>query len=579
MLAIPSSSNEGSALEVSFLINALRRYWWVTVMCMLATAAGTATLVRGGQPTYESRALVIVSPPSAANAALSFAGNSDRYIAGQLNVLMSEEMASRVATSLGAGISSAAVANVLTVAQAPGSDVVELVGQGSSPQNAQRVIQAYVDQYFDLLGSQVQSNQSAEASNLDGQLTDLQNQLDKVDADIKTALAPYVSQADAKANAAAIPDVAQISPALDSRKQLLVSEFTQVLQARHDLDAGSKMQVTSQVIQKATTPTAPLPESSTLKVIAGLFAGAMLGAFISVVLGRASRRVLDSAQAGEILGQPFVGAFPKWRAYAKNRGGILSTLRGPVAQFVDLLCVQAEAHAVAGRPLVVAVVGTQRGAGTTRLAAAMATRYASQALHTTAVLLVDVDANSPELSARFGQGSSGIEGLLELVESPRQASTAVDQRAFVSTSTLGLRLVSVGNRESASHIRRNNMARIVNAAAANADIVVFDAGPVLESASTIELTHLVDVVVLAVPTRHQRVDELVTVSRQLQAKRDALLPVEMPTSSRLGAGLASMHRHSASRHVEAPHDIDADLDAGGRVARADGAAVRDDVSL
>jgi hypothetical protein len=86
------------------------------------------------------------------------------------------------------------------------------------------------------------------------------------------------------------------------------------------------------------------------------------------------------------------------------------------------------------------------------------------------------------------------------------------------------------------------MGRIVDAAAANADIVVFDAGPLLESASTIELTHLVDVVVLAVPTKHQRIDELTTVSRQLQARRDALLPVDMPTSSRFSFGTRSPRR-------------------------------------
>ena len=123
-------------MELSFLINALKRYWWVTALCVLATTLVALTLKSESVISYGSRALLIISPPGEAQAALTFSGNSDRYIAGQINVLTSEAMASKVAQQVGGGANPASMQLSVTVTQRTGSDVVELRGTGSSAESA-----------------------------------------------------------------------------------------------------------------------------------------------------------------------------------------------------------------------------------------------------------------------------------------------------------------------------------------------------------------------------------------------------------------------------------------------------------
>jgi hypothetical protein len=63
-------------------------------------------------------------------------------------------------------------------------------------------------------------------------------------------------------------------------------------------------------------------------------------------------------------------------------------------------------------------------------------------------------------------------------------------------------------------------------------LVIFDAGALFGTASSIHLSQIADVVVLAIPLRRQRVRGLTLVAQQLQSRRGQLLPVATPMKFR-----------------------------------------------
>jgi Mrp family chromosome partitioning ATPase len=175
---------------------------------------------------------------------------------------------------------------------------------------------------------------------------------------------------------------------------------------------------------------------------------------------------------------------------------------------------------------VVVVVGSERSAGTTTLAVAMATRFAVTGSQ---VLLIDADVRHPAITGAFARGRPGIAALASLALSDRSAlrqAGSIDP--FAPTSVPGLSVVGLGPKSTTAPLRRQNVLDVVVAAKAHSPVVVFDGGPLLGSATTVHLAQLADAVVLAVPLARQRLDELASVTRQTSLLEGEVIVVDMP---------------------------------------------------
>ena len=119
-------------MELSFVTSALRRYWWVVVgMAVLGMIPGLLLGGSDGPPKYESRAVMLVSAPSA-----NGGGDPDRYLSGQLSVLRSEQMADDAAAILDDGSNGGDVGPNVSIQREPQTDVVTIVAQSPSPERA-----------------------------------------------------------------------------------------------------------------------------------------------------------------------------------------------------------------------------------------------------------------------------------------------------------------------------------------------------------------------------------------------------------------------------------------------------------
>src|SRR5687767_5874916 len=108
--ASPSSARAPGTMELAFVIDAVRRYFWVVIVGALLGGAAAAGLQTNAPDTFESRGVLLVTPPVGGGSS----GDSERYVAGQLAILRSAGLAEQVAEELDDDTSAAAVAGAVT---------------------------------------------------------------------------------------------------------------------------------------------------------------------------------------------------------------------------------------------------------------------------------------------------------------------------------------------------------------------------------------------------------------------------------------------------------------------------------
>jgi len=516
-------------MELAFITSAVRRYFWVVLLFMALGAVPAVLLKSDDAAMYQSRAVLLVTPPSDGSA--SYASEPDRYVVNQLSVLRSDELAVSVAAAVGGGASAQVVQSAVSFDHRPKTDVVEVVVETTDPAFSQAIGNAYIDRYLDLLETQT----SEVVGPLDTELEGINAELATNAAAQAALLTPYLQAEPAAAGEAypPIPVIEQLSPDLAAQYEVLVARYNVLLEQRGRVDMTARLNASGKIVQRATMPAAPETSSDKLLLAMGVVGGGFVGFLAAVVMARLSPRVLDNTQAEEILGVQVFGSLPSERMLANHHRAALEEPPPSVITFIESLCVQIESGAQRADTLTVAVVGTQRSSGVTTLASAVASQFAANG---SSVLLVDADQRHPELTSLFGNPRPDAPE-----NRPRRSPTgkfvAAPKRLhrFNTTIVPNLNVVSFSGGPSNSTMRRQHVDEAVSEAMAQADVVVFDGGPLMAASSTVQLSRLCDAVILTIPGR-QNVRPLAAAAAALRNR--SFLAVSTPsghTSLRLPA--------------------------------------------
>ncbi|MDH3681313.1 MAG: hypothetical protein OEV40_15345 [Acidimicrobiia bacterium] len=518
-------------MELSFVISALRRrFWVVTLFALLGSIPG----LRADPPVsneYQSTAVLLVQAPTRANINV-FSADPDRYVVSQLSVLESEslavDVAERITTQFGEEIAVSTLRLLVAIEHRPETDIVEVTTTIDSPQKAAAISQAYVELYVEGLATSVEDQE--QRTELESEIQDLETRLSSLDERLQEAMAPYLPVRGDR-TPAPIPLPETVDPSAVSQRQLIQSELVQLKAQLNDLDAQSKLRVNTEIISNAPVPLEPLSPGGNFLLAGGLVGGFMLGVILALLWARFSTKVLDEATAGDIIGAPVVSEIPHYRSLSRNPLAAFQALPRSAVPTIDQLCVRAEALARIGEPLVVAVTGTMRSAGSTTLALAMAERFAAGGA---SVVVVDADVRDPRITALFNATADG--GVPAVISND---GALVDQRgrsAFTRTMDPAVSVLGLGPNRGSAALRRDTVPAVLDAARRKAEIIVVDGGPVLDLASTLQFAALADAVVLAVPLSRQKADALSDMARQLESVRPKLLPVITAPSRRSAKG-------------------------------------------
>ncbi len=513
-------------MELSFVLSALRRrFWIVSLFALLGALPGLLTDPPVSNE-YRSVAELVVQQPTQGNVGF-FTSDPDRYVVSQLSVLESAALVNEVAQLNGVTVGE--VRRSVDIEQVPDTDVVQITAVYTNPDTARGMAQGYVDSYMDTL--ETDRSDQDELDRLDGEIAILQNRLSVLNTRISEAMAPYLQLLERRDPPPPVPPAEVVDPAAVTEKALAEAELRELLSAKNTLKSDSRLRVNTRVIQNATLPTEPIPAGGQFLLAGGLFAGAMLGVVIALAWARFSTKVLDEDTASEILGAPVVSEFPHYRSLARQPLAAFQSLPRSAVPIVDQLCVLAEAKARIDQPLAVVVVGSQRSAGATTLALAMAERFAGAG---SSVVLVDADVRDPRITAIFNATADG--GVPSVVANDGALIDQQGRSVFTRTMDPEVSVLGLGANRGAASLRRDTVASVLEAARRKAQIVVIDGGPALDLASTLQLTALSDAVVLAVPLSRQKSDALADLSRQLGDVRNKLLPVVTSPARRAARG-------------------------------------------
>lgn len=501
-------------MELTFIANAIRRYLWVVVGLTVAGVVAGVLLSGDDELLYESRAVLLVQPPVDDRGVTI---DPDRYVAGQISVLSSQGMAERVVARLDDGTARSSLASAVRVDHELDTNIVHVVVSTPDPERSQVIGNAYVAEYFDSIRQQVDNTQQPDLEKLNEQVETLRERLEANDAARASAMAEYLGRETP-------PDPEAVIPDLMTEDRLLNYQMQTALEALSALETNARLRVSSEVVQEATLPSDPVASGPNLLLGAGLLGGFGAGLFAAVLFARISPLVIGDDQAEEILGHPIVGQVPVYPRARHDRAALLDELPRSFAGFISGLTVRPLPAPRDRQSLAVVVISPRRGAGSTTLATMVARRFADGGSR---VLLVDADRQDPELRSLFMTGRSELPTAMPLqTDAEQPVGSEAQVLAFQHAGAENLFVTDLQTLAGASRLRSPQIRELVDRASAAADVVVFDAGPLLSSVSTMHLTRSCRVVMLAVPV-HQDARELEVVASEVRDR--SVLPVWTPT--------------------------------------------------
>ncbi|MGH9109967.1 MAG: hypothetical protein ACRDY3_10985 [Acidimicrobiales bacterium] len=289
-------------LDVRGWARLIRRFWRTVAILAAAGVVAAAAYVTWAVPSYQAASLVLL-PTSAANgsstAASTHSATTDARIALSAAVLVPAGREVDRSLDLNAlqdriGATSAA------------SGVLRITARDATPEKAESLANAVADQLTTFLasngsttGSNVVAALHAEIHQLDAQVTDVQRQL----AVARQRLASESGTRELKKTGTdLVTTLTTEESSLSLQRQAVKSQLSQAAVAQLAGNQGAE------VIQRATTASAPSPTSLALPLVLGALGGLLVGSLAVLTWHRRDPRLRTRDALAEAVGAPVVAS-------------------------------------------------------------------------------------------------------------------------------------------------------------------------------------------------------------------------------------------------------------------------------
>ena len=322
---------------------------------------------------------------------------------------------------------------------------------------------------------------------------------------------------------------AQALPGLEEQQRELTRRLT-AAQGTYEtlLESLQQAQVISnqtaenaQVISLARIPAQPSGTSKLLYLVAGGFAGALLGIMLAFIIDFFDRSIETVREGQALYDYPLLGVIPAWRKISR---GELEAPRLALAESHTVPLVEAYQSLQSNlkfsyfdRPLKsIAVTSAVSGEGKSEVAANLALTL-SQLGHK--VLIIDTDMRSPAQQHIWGFAEP--QGLSNFV-----AGQIPLERAIIERDP-NLHIIPVGSipPNPLAVLEAKQMANLVQACEQRYDYVIIDTPPVLGLADTPTVGRLVDGLLLVMQTNLSDRDSIRAAKSVLVQSRQRVLGV------------------------------------------------------
>jgi Mrp family chromosome partitioning ATPase len=459
-------------MELRILFSSIKRWWLPILLAAIAFSQVALLLSLTGNATSTARSSLIIQPPaSSLGGNINFA-DPDRYVDTQLTVLKSPAITTRVMETLQLSGDVSEVSSRVELVHAPKSDLVKIYATAATNKEAIDLANAYASSFIADQDSRLESARGPELNVISDRLTEIGKELRLAEDKV------YNDPSDSGARV--------------DRDALLV-EYTELVRSKTAYEFTNRARVNTSVAEFATTAQRSGVRSPLKWIILGLVIGALLASAAAVFWSWLSPNVVDERHLGELLGSQVGPKLPWLRPEVPNRGWFVRPNSVAYSAVVKDICIRADNAVPLSGNFKVAVVGMRRGLGTSGLSVSIASFFSRSAQ----VMLVDGNSEDSDLSAAFGTFDG--ERLVSIKST--EPGSAED---VASIRTMQRRLPDsdinfIGGL--APRLNRFNVESVFARLQKSADVVVIDCAPSTESALTISVCEVADVVVLVVPPR------------------------------------------------------------------------------
>lgn len=385
-------------IELSALIRALRKLFWVPLIFIVALAFVGHQAVERQEKTYTAKSTLVIEQPTSSGGSGSQAGTAKSIVDTYTLLLETDEFQQTVSD----------VAEVdslddytITLSAASGSNQVEIRVSHSDPNAAMNVSNATVDALVENYHLRSRQRLDQTTSDLNTQLQDMRSTRDALDQEVR-------AMEDAES-----PDVSQIRNLSDQVSRL----NNQIAETEVRID---KLKLDFQLAEPNLVPiksSTPPKTPDNISPILGALVGATLGALIgsAVLVGRAALNdVVHSANAWQReTGRSVIGQIPRATSLTKgaNQVFILAEPTAAPAESIRMLVASLDFRGFPSsthRVLQVTGPGSENGKSTT--SSNLAVHFAQLGKR---VVLIDCDLHRPTLHSVFSiQREPGLSNLL-----------------------------------------------------------------------------------------------------------------------------------------------------------------------
>ena len=371
----------------------LRDYWrviirrsWIVIAAIIATAAPAIALSLRQSSIYEADAdmLIRISPGESVFGSGQQTINPDRLVQNEISVLEGDVVYARLKQNLGLDDDPPFVSG----SGFTDADVITVSVESGDPQTAATLANAYVDAYIDVKREQAVNGMVAASAELQTKITDLQSQIDTLDAQI--AASSTDDDSGAEADRRTLVD-----------QQALFRQRIDQLQVDAALSAGN-----AELVRPAEAPIKPIRPTPVRTAMLASVVGLLLGlgaAFLIDHLDDSVRNADDLARLGADV--PVLASVPN-ETGRDNRPLAISDPDNPAVEAYRNLRTNVQFLGIERKMRSIQVTSTRPGEGKTTTAANLAVVLSQTGAN---VVLVDADLRKPDLHRMFAiDGSNGL---------------------------------------------------------------------------------------------------------------------------------------------------------------------------
>ena len=461
-------------MELRLLFSSIRRWWLPIALAAAAFSQLALQFALTANATSTARASLIIQPPASTLGGNINYADPDRYVDTQLAVLKSPQVTARVMEALQfTGTADEITAKVHFV-HAPKSDLVRVFATSTTDKDAIDLANAWVSAFISDQDSRLDSARGPELDVIRNRLAEISEQLRAAEDRV------YNDPSDSAARV--------------DRDALLV-EYTELVRSKTSYEFTNRARVNSSIAEFASQAERSGVRPPLKWMLMGFIVGALLAAASAVGWSWLTPNVVDERQLGDLVGAPVGPRLPWLRPQVPSSEWFLRPASAGYNAAVKEICIRADNAVPLEVSFKIAVVGVKSGLGASSLAVSVASFFSRSAR----VLLVDGNAEDSDLSVNFDAFDGERISAYELND-----AGSADEAAAVLSRLLkrlpGSEIEFIGGL--APRLNRFNVASIMQRFESISDVIVVDCAPFTESALTISVCEVANVVVLLVPSKH-----------------------------------------------------------------------------